>query len=201
MIARLDGILIEKTPAAAIIDCNGVGYRVSISVTTFDVLPENGSRIVLHTSLLVRDDALELVGFATQSERDAFHLLVATPGIGTRTALAILSALSVAELQRAVLSGNTAILQRIPGVGRKTAERLIIELREKVASIDTGAPSIDGRYAQVVSEALSALVVLGYNRQHAEKALRTALEQIQEESSSPTIELLVKRALRLLHTM
>jgi Holliday junction DNA helicase RuvA len=196
MIVRLDGRLVEKSPSHAVIDCAGVGYRASISLNTSEALPPVGERTVLHTHLIVRDDGMELVGFATPSERDAFLMLTAIPGVGTRTALAILSSLSVRELQHAVLANNTVQLQRIPGVGRKTAERLVLELREPIVRLVPETAS-DGDATLQFAEALSALTVLGYNRVVAEKALRTALEQCRQEQIVPNVELLVKRALRI----
>lgn len=200
MIVRLEGRLVEKAPAYAVVDCGGVGYRVSISVTTMDALPNVGEHAVLHTHLIVREDGMELVGFATPSERDAFLMLIGIPGVGVRTALSILSALSVVELQQAVLTNNTALLQQIPGVGRKTAERLVLELREKIGSIAVAAPAGDGAPSALLSEALSALLVLGYNHQRAESSLRQAFDQLRTEGAQITIEQLVKRALRLIHT-
>ncbi len=197
MIARLEGRLLEKSPSYAIVDCGGVGYRASISLTTSEALPPVGERAILHTHLLVREDGMELVGFATPSERDAFLLLTAIPGIGTRIALGILSALSVAELQHAILANNTLQLQRIPGVGRKTAERLVLELRERIGGIVPVSTTTDDS-SVLLAESLSALLVLGYNRHVAEKALRTALEQCRQEEVPPTVEHLVKRALRII---
>jgi Holliday junction DNA helicase RuvA len=196
MIVRLDGRLVEKSPSHAVIDCAGVGYRASISLNTSEALPPVGERTVLHTHLIVRDDGMELVGFATPSEREAFLMLTAIPGVGTRTALAILSSLSVRELQHAVLANNTVQLQRIPGVGRKTAERLVLELREPIVRLVPDTAS-DGDATLQFAEALSALTVLGYSRVVAEKALRTALEQCRQEQIVPNVELLVKRALRI----
>lgn len=196
MIVRLDGRLVEKSPSHAVIDCAGVGYRASISLNTSEALPPVGERTVLHTHLIVRDDGMELVGFATPSEREAFLMLTAIPGVGTRTALAILSSLSVSDLQHAVLANNTVQLQRIPGVGRKTAERLVLELREPIVRLVPETAS-DGDGTLQFAEALSALTVLGYSRVVAEKALRTALEQCRQEQIVPNVELLVKRALRI----
>jgi Holliday junction DNA helicase RuvA len=197
MIVRLEGILREKSPSYVVIECNGVGYGVSISLTTMESLPSIGERAVLHTHLIVRQDAMELVGFATPSEREAFLLLVGIPGVGVRTALSILSALSVAQLQEAVIANNLVLLQRIPGIGRKTAERLILELREKIGGIVSGQ---DGHVLPILDEALRAMVVLGYHRQHAEKALRVAFDEYRAEGLSPSVELLVKRALRHVHS-
>jgi Holliday junction DNA helicase RuvA len=196
MIVRLEGILLEKSPASAVVDCNGVGYFANISLTTSEQLPHVGQRAVLHTHLIVRDDAMELVGFATPAERDVFLLLVGIPGVGMRTALSILSAMSVSQLQEAIVANNLPVLQRIPGVGRKTAERLVLELREKIGAI---APARDGEVLPVLNEALRAMVVLGYNRNHAEKALRTAFDQCRAEGITPSVEQLVKLALRLVH--
>lgn len=196
MIVRLEGVLLEKSPSSAVVSCSGVGYHANISLTTFEQLPQVGERAVLHTHLIVRDDGWELVGFATPRERDAYLLLVGIPGVGMRIALNILSAMSVSQLQEAIIANNLAVLQRIPGVGRKTAERLVLELREKIAGV---APAHEGQVLPVLDEALRAMVVLGYNRQQAEKALRAALDQCRVEGKTPSIEHLVKQALRLVH--
>lgn len=198
MIVRLAGILLEKSHAHAVIECGGVGYRASISLMTSEELPPAGHHAVLHTHLLVREDGIELVGFSSTSERDAFLLLIAIPGIGTRTALNVLSAMSLGELQHAILANNLVHLQRIPGIGRKTAERLVLELREKIGGISVPQPAA-AEHGAVLTEAISAMVVLGYNRGQAEKALRSALEQIQEENIEPNMETLLKRALRIIH--
>lgn len=198
MIARLAGTLLEKSHSHAVIECGGIGFRASISLMTSEELPPAGHHAVLHTHLLVRDDGIELVGFSSPNERDVFLLLIAIPGIGTRTALNVLSAMTLGELQQAILANNLVQLQRIPGVGRKTAERLVLELREKIGGIPV-PQSAAGEHGAVLGEALSAMVVLGYNRGQAEKALRSALEHIQQENIEPTVETLLKRALRIIH--
>lgn len=199
MIVRLEGTLLEKSPSHAVIACGGVGYRASISLVTSEQLPAVGERALLHTHLIVRDDGMELVGFATPSERDAFLLLTAIPGVGTRIALSILSTMSIGELQNAILTNNVLQLQRIPGVGRKTAERVALELREKIGAISLASEAGGGDSSILTSEALSAMVVLGYNRSLAEKALRSAVESCRQEGIEPSVEVLVKRALRILH--
>lgn len=198
MIARLSGTLIEKSPSHIVVDCGGIGFRMSVSLTTSEQLPSVGEHAIVHTHLIVRDDGIELVGFATPSEREMFLLLIAIPGVGTRIALSILSAMSVAELQHAVLANNLVVLQRIPGVGKKTAERLVLELREKIASVSIEREGV-GEFSLLLSEALQAMVVLGYNRAQAEKALRTAFETMRQQGQSPSVETLIKHALRILH--
>ncbi|MCX7930316.1 MAG: Holliday junction branch migration protein RuvA [Chlorobi bacterium] len=197
MIARLDGIVLEKSPSHVVVECNGIGFRISIPVSTSEVLPAIGQRTALHTHLLVREDAFELVGFATVGERDAFQLLITIPGVGVRTALGILSAMSVGQLQQAVLSNNIAQLQRIPGVGRKTAERLVLELRERIGAVEVKHSAVE-EASLLLTEALSAMIVLGYNRQQAEKAIRVAFDDCRRDGIEPSLEVLVKRALRII---
>ena len=169
MIGRLTGTLVEKNPPQITLDVQGVGYEVDVPMSTFYNLPATGEKVTLHTHLVVREDAHLLFGFASEAERVAFRQLLKISGIGARTALAVLSGLSVAELSHAVAMQETGRLTKIPGIGKKTAERLLLELRDKMAGIAAVAPSA----AQAsTSDILNALLGLGYNEREAQAAMK-----------------------------
>jgi Holliday junction DNA helicase RuvA len=198
MIASLSGILKVKTPTEVLIDVNGVGYGVIIPLSTFEKLGDLDSHVSLFTHLHVREDALQLYGFATTEERFLFKLLISVSGIGPKIAQGILSGISVTDLKSHIAKEDLAAITAIPGVGRKTAERLIVELRDKVGKLAEHVPSAAmspaDREADMRQEALLALTSLGYNRPVAEKAIR----QVLNESAGTGISLqdLIKRALR-----
>ncbi len=174
MIGRITGKLLEKLPPLVLIDVQGVGYEVDVPMSTFYNLPAIGAQVVLHTHLVVREDVHLLFGFATEAERQAFRQLVKISGVGARTALALLSGLSVADLHHAVNSQDSARLVRIPGIGKKTAERLLLELRDKLSLPVTGPASpgdaiSDSRGS---SDVLNALLSLGYNDREANWAVK-----------------------------
>lgn len=191
MIARLRGTLVEKGIDHVLVDVGGVGFRVAVSLNTLAALPSVGSVAELHTQLIVREDALSLVGFASVEERAAFDLVTSVQGIGPKLAMSILSALEAGELAAAVRGGDHARLTRIPGIGKKTAERLVLELRDKfdAAPAATAAKKPGGTTA--VS---SALVNLGYKPAEAERA---AADAAKAHPGAGVAEL-VKAALRLL---
>ena len=196
MISHLKGILDHKSPTEIVVDVNGVGYAVSIPLSTFEKLGEVGSPVTVLTHLHIREDAHQLFGFATQAERELFRLLLSVSGIGPKIAQGILSGAQPKELQNLIAQGNVAALTSIPGIGRKTAERLIVELRDKMAKIDSGEThgSASGGNAAIHAEALMALVSLGYNRAAAEKAIRSALNELGGKEI--TIQELLKQALK-----
>jgi len=169
MIGRLAGILLEKNPPQVLVDCGGVGYEVDVPMSTFYNLPALGERILLLTHQVVREDAQLLYGFGTQAERATFRELVKISGVGPRTALSILSGLSVADLAEAVTLQEAGRLTRVPGIGKKTAERLLLELKGKLgADLGlTGAP-IDAAGADI----LKALTSLGYSDKEASLAVK-----------------------------
>ncbi|MEC5385126.1 Holliday junction branch migration protein RuvA [Uliginosibacterium sp. H3] len=174
MIGRLTGILLEKNPPQILLDVNGVGYDVEVPMSTFYNLPGNGEKISLHTHLQVREDAHVLFGFGTLDERMAFRQLLKISGIGARTALAILSGLSVSELAQAVALQESGRLTKIPGIGKKTAERLLLELRDKLAKALPGvADSVAAAAANPQSDIVHALLALGYNEKEAALALKS----------------------------
>ena len=200
MIGSLTGTIRHKSPTEIILDVNGVGYSVTIPLSTFEKLGEPGSTTTLLTHLQVREDALQLFGFLSEEERTSFKLLISVNGIGPKIAQGILSGISVTELRHHIAKGNTPALTAIPGIGRKTAERLIVELRDKMGKMwpqecDRGSAD-EG--AELRQEALLALTSLGYNRQQAEKAIRQVL--LEQKSAALSLQDLIKRALRLTST-
>jgi Holliday junction DNA helicase RuvA len=169
MIGRLTGVIAEKAPPQVLIDVNGVGYEVDVPMSTFYNLPGLGERTTLLTHFVVREDAQVLFGFGTAQEREAFRQLIRISGVGPRTALAILSGLSVGELAQAVSLQEAGRLTRIPGIGKKTAERLMLELKGKLGA-DLALPASVASEAQ--ADVLQALVALGYSDKEAAAALK-----------------------------
>jgi holliday junction DNA helicase RuvA len=169
MIGRLTGTLAEKNPPQLLIDCNGVGYEVDVPMSTFYNLPGLGERVTLLAHLVVREDAQLLYGFLTTGERATFRQLLKISGIGARTALAVLSGLSVAELAQAVAQQQVVRLTKVPGIGKKTAERLLLELKGKLAP-DLGVSTTPASDAQ--ADIVQALIALGYNDREAAAALK-----------------------------
>jgi Holliday junction DNA helicase RuvA len=177
MIAHLQGVLAVKTMEQVVVDVHGVGYQVSIPLSTYYALPNLQESVRLWTILHVREDAMRLYGFATEDERALFELLVGVSSIGPRLALNMLSSISAVELQHAISHSDVARLQTIPGIGRKTAERVVLELQEKVSLVQVAArgpvASVAGSDADhLVGDVVSALLNLGYKRGEAEKAVR-----------------------------
>lgn len=170
MIGRLSGILLEKNPPQLLIDCNGVGYDVGVSMTTFYNLPGVGEKIVLLTHLAIREDAHVLYGFGSDDERNVFRQLIKIAGVGARTALAILSGMSVSELAQAITLQESARLTRVPGIGKKTAERLLLELKGKLGA-DLGA-GVGSLHSDAGTDILNALLALGYSDKEALLAMK-----------------------------
>ena len=196
MYSHLKGTLYRKAPTEIVVDVNGVGYAVSIPLSTYEKLGETGSAVSILTYTHVREDILQLYGFATEAEREIFRLLISVSGIGPKIAQGILSGVQPNELQNLIAHANVSALTAIPGVGRKTAERLIVELRDKIAKLDSGSFSSDstGAAQGIRAEALMALISLGYNRATAEKAIRMALQELNGKEAS--IQELLKQALK-----
>jgi Holliday junction DNA helicase RuvA len=203
MIAHLSGTLLAKHATSVILDVGGVGYEVTIPVTTFYDLEEAGAQVSLRIYTHVREEALQLYGFKTARERELFTQLISVSGIGPKSAIAMLSGMSADEIITAIRTNNLARLTSIPGLGKKTAERLVIELRDKMTKLSSpeleeqlaarasgAAPSGD----DVREDALSALVNLGYQRAAAEKAVTHAMQ----EGGDISVELLLRRSLRTL---
>ncbi|TFW10328.1 Holliday junction branch migration protein RuvA [Oxalobacteraceae bacterium OM1] len=186
MIGRLSGTLLEKNPPQLLVDCNGVGYEVDVPMSTFYNLPPLGERVLLLTHLTVREDAHLLFGFGTAEERNVFRQLIKISGVGARTALSILSGMSVADLSQAITLQESGRLTRIPGIGKKTAERLLLELKGKLGA-DLGAAGIV--HSDATADILNALIALGYS----EKEATLALKQVPAGSSvSEGIKLALK---------
>lgn len=196
MFSHLKGILYRKSPTEIVVEVNGIGYAVSIPVSTYEKLGETGSAVTVLTYTHVREDILQLYGFATEAEREIFRLLISVSGIGPKIAQGILSGVQPNELQNLIVQANVSALTAIPGVGKKTAERLIVELRDKIAKLDSGSISSGPTDAAhgIRAEALMALISLGYNRAAAEKAIRAALQELNGKEAS--IQELLKHALK-----
>ncbi len=169
MIGKLTGTLSDKNPPQLLLDCNGVGYEVHVPMSTFYNLPELGAQLSLLTHFVVREDAQILYGFATAAEREAFRQLIKIAGVGPRTALSVLSGMSVAELAQAVTLQEAGRLVKVPGIGKKTAERLLLELKGKLGP-DIGVPASVANDSQ--ADILQALLALGYSDKEAAAALK-----------------------------
>ena len=191
MIAQLKGRLIEKTPTFVVIDCNGVGYHINISLNTFSKLGDD-ELCLLYTQFIVREDAQLLYGFKEKSERELFNLLISVSGVGASTAIMILSALSPEETKQAILMEDINTLKGVKGIGAKSAQRIIVDLKDKIGKADFGADNSLPLYNTIKEEALTALVMLGFAKGPAEKALTKVLS----EESDLSVEVLIKRTLK-----
>lgn len=201
MITSLQGTLVEATPLVAVVEVNGLGYEVNVPVTTAERLPARGGTVKLHTWVVYREDAQTLYGFASAAERDFFRLLVEkVTGVGPKVALSIMSRLSLPMLQSAIAGGDVATLAKCPGIGRKTAERLIIELKGKLAPagdtpLPAGVPPGPNSSQEVTHhqrDAVMALISLGYKAADADKSVRQAWIALGPDA---TTEQLIKKAL------
>lgn len=196
MIGRLRGTLLHKRPPHLLLEVGGVGYEVEAPMSTFYALPETGAEVVLHTHLQVREDAHNLYGFAAEAERALFRELLKVNGVGARVALAILSGMDAASFTACVQAGDTARLTRLPGIGKKTAERLIIELRDRLGALDGGATVSIASVAKSVvqesaeDEAVNALIALGYKPQESSRMIAAV------KSDEMTTEDLIRQALK-----
>jgi Holliday junction DNA helicase RuvA len=172
MIGRISGILLDKTPPLALIDCNGVGYECEVPMSTFYLLPQVGDNVTLLTHFVVREDAQLLFGFGTNQERLMFRQLLKVNGIGAKSALAILSGLSIDELIQAVSLQEAGLLTRVPGIGKKTAERLLLELKDKF-TLDSALSIKGSGMASISQDVLNALIALGYNERESLNAVKS----------------------------
>ena len=198
MIARLRGKIIEAFPNRLVVDCNGVGYEAIIPLSTFDHLhPTEGSSVDLRTHLQIRETAHTLYGFATEEERDVFLLLIdRVSGIGPAIAISILSGMPVNSFKSAVVAGDSALLSKCKGIGKKTAERIILELKDKVGVTDTWQDAASGQVSSLAADAELALIALGYKQVDARKAVRVILDK----TPASTTEELIRGALRALQS-
>ena len=203
MIAHLSGTLLSKQATSAIVDVGGVGYDVAIPLSTFYELGDNGAPVQLRIYTHVREDAIQLYGFKTVRERELFLQLISVSGVGPGLAIKLLSGMNAEEMIASIRTNNLARLVSIPGVGRKTAERLVVDLRDKIAALSS--PALEEEYAAkaaaagvpatedtVRNDAMSALANLGYQKAAAEKAVKTAID----EGGELTVELILRRSLR-----
>lgn len=195
MISRLTGILAAKRAPQILIDCNGVGYEADVSMTTFYRLPEVGERISIWTHLLVKDDSHSLVGFKDEQERKLFRQLIRINGVGPKMALTILSGIDDQQFGLCILNNDVAMLTRLPGVGKKTAERLIIEMRDKIEVLagDSPASEVTAGTHSIMGEAIEALQALGYRPADAEKMISRVQQQDGAQASASE---LIKKALQ-----
>lgn len=198
MIGQLRGVLLKKQPPQLLIDVNGVGYEVEAPMSSFYGMPNTGEEVLLHTHLMVRDDAHLLFGFATQTERHLFRALIKVNGVGAKVALAILSGISAQDFTRYVQAGDTLALTRLPGIGKKTAERLVVEMRDRLDTElhdaelqETGMPTESlGKEGDPTADAVIALEALGYSPQEASRLVRAV------DTSGHTTEEVIRRALQ-----
>jgi Holliday junction DNA helicase RuvA len=172
MIGRISGILLDKTPPLALIDCNGVGYECEVPMSTFYLLPQVGDKVTLLMHFVVREDAQLLFGFGTNQERLMFRQLLKVNGIGAKSALAILSGLSIDELIQAVSLQEAGLLTRVPGIGKKTAERLLLELKDKF-TLDSALSIKGSGITSISQDVLNALIALGYNERESLNAVKS----------------------------
>jgi len=200
MIASLRGTLLSTTPLHAVVEVAGIGYEVSIPVTTAEKLPPAGQSAFLHTTVVYREDSQAIYGFATAAERDFFRLLIEkVSGVGPKVGMALMSHLSLPSLQGAIAGGDAELLSKCPGIGRKTAERIILDLKDKLGSASQIVPPNSGVGGSVapaapsaLADATAALVALGYKPQDADKAVRKAQTVLGTDA---TTEALIKKAL------
>ena len=191
MITHLQGVLEEKTPASAVLDCGGIGYMLSISLNTYSQLPDKG-HCRLFTHLAIREDAHVLYGFFNQDERELFRQLISVSGVGGNTALAVLSGLDPSGVKSTIMSGDVDTLKSIKGVGPKTAQRIIVDLKDKVGKVEVGELGFATTQNKQKEEALTALVTLGFAKNAAEKAVNKVLKK---HGTDLEVEEIVKKAL------
>ena len=204
MIGRISGILVEKKAPQLLIDVKGVGYELSVSLTTFFALPNFGDQVVLHTHLVVREDIQQLYGFSELSERELFRMLIKVNGVGPKMALTILSGMTAKEFSEAVRTNDIERLVKLPGVGKKTAERLAIEMRDRLPtelSVDNSGQKNSGiesfhERLSARDEAESVLIALGYKPPEANRMVSIALQSLDGEDDEKVGEKLIRLALK-----
>lgn len=201
MIYQVRGIVISKSPSEVIVDCNGIGYGISISLATFNQLPELEQSVRLHTVLIPREDSMQLYGFAMPDEKETFLLLTSISGVGPKIALGILSSMSVNELQNAILTNDLVSLQKLHGIGKKSAERILVELRDKIGKVSPSTEAekefeLHGSVKAIQQDAVSALIALGYQKLAAEKTVKSVLQSHAGEV--PSADIVIRKSLQLL---
>ena len=192
MITQLQGKLVEKNPTHVVIDCHGVGYFVNISLNTYSALPE-GEAIKLYTYLQIKEDAHTLYGFLTKAEREVFVLLLSVSGVGASTARTMLSSLTAAHVRSAIINGDVATIQAVKGIGAKTAQRVVLDLKDKMLKLQDFEEVPMNAVSTYKEEALAALEVLGFMRKQAEKVVDSIIKSSSEELS---VEEIIKQALK-----
>jgi Holliday junction DNA helicase RuvA len=190
LIGRVQGTILEKSPQHVVVDVHGLGYEIDIPLTTYFELGDTGAAIVLFTHLVVREDAQLLFGFATAAERELFRLLIKVNGVGPKLAVAILSGVDAHSFARCIQNSDVKTLTSLPGVGKKTAERLIIELRDRLPNLPQAGAVVQRVVDDFMSDAETALIGLGYKPQEAARALA------QVEDPSASVEMLIRQALK-----
>lgn len=195
MIDYIRGKIAELNPAFAVIDNHGVGYMMNITLSTYDVLTKAGEEALLYAYEVIREDAHTLYGFASKQERDAFLLLISVSGVGPNTARMVLSSMSVDEFSQAIASNNVAMFKSVKGVGGKTAQRIIVDLKDKIKPTGDTLLVVKGQpHNEVFDEALAALVMLGFTQQASNKALKSLFAA----NPSLTVEVAIKQALKMM---
>lgn len=192
MIGYITGKVISKKPTRTLIDVNGIGYIVNTSINTFEKIGDEGELISLHTYLSVKEDSLTLFGFYTIAEKELFEILIGVNGVGPKLAQGILSGINSSEFKDAILQKNLSRLVAIPGIGKKTAERMLIELRDKIEKVSDSDSTLSSSTYTIKDDAVAALVGLGYNQKIADKAIRSLLET----NLSLSLEDLIKESLK-----
>jgi holliday junction DNA helicase RuvA len=199
MYSFIEGKLVEKRPAYAVINCSGVGYLLNISLHTYSMLPEPAGHEAVNcrllTHLIVREDAMVLFGFASEEERELFRQLITVSGIGANTARLIFSSLTPEEIRNAIVRGDISLIQSVKGIGSKTAQRIIVDLKDKLGKTGIAGEFLETQYNTKKDEALSGLIMLGFNKALAEKTIDKI---IRTEGSGLSVEDLIKNALRML---
>lgn len=192
MITHIKGKLVEKNPTYVIIDCNGVGYFLNISLNTFTAIPDV-ENLMLYTHFIVREDVQTLYGFANKLEREIFRLLISVSGVGPSTARVMLSSMTTEQIQQAIASSDTAAIQSVKGIGAKTAQRVIIDLKDKIIkTYSLSEDSLPANHNTIKDEALSALEVLGYTKRQVDKLV----QKIIQETPNISLENVIKKALK-----
>lgn len=198
MIAYIQGLVAEKNPTRAVIDVNGIGYEILVPISSYERIGAVGETAKLLTYLHVREDILQLFGFSTQDEREMFLLLISISGIGPKSALGIISSIATKDLKHAIAHEDLNLLTAVPGIGKKTAQRIVVELKDKVAKLgaisDAGSRTIPSGTSAIADEAMMALISLGYHKSIAEKAIVKALQDNKDKELS--LQDLIKTALR-----
>lgn len=196
MFNYISGKLVSKQPTNIVIESNGIGYQLNISLNTFQKLPEVESYVRIFTVLIPREDSIQLYGFFDEDEKFMFDMLLSISGIGPKVAQSILSGITADELREYIVHGNSFALTHIPGVGKKTAERMIVELKDKLVKISPPEKIISKDFEDIRIQAYQALITLGYQKQVAEKAIRIAINEINSNNEELTLENLIKRSLK-----